>query len=255
MIFLDDDPFEAVRTRPLRHIVALSGGKDSTAMALRLAEVEPRDYVYVCTPTGNEPAAMFQHWRRLGQILGKPILPIMTGGTLRGAIERQRALPNWRQRWCTRMLKIEPYAAWLAGQTPCVSYVGLRIDEPEREGGDYNAVPDVTMDFPLRRWGWGLGDVVGYLRDRQIDIPKRTDCSLCFYQRLIEWYEVWRDDPTAWAEGERLEALTGHTFRSPGRDSWPAALRDLRTRFEAGEIPRETRKDPLTGLQCRVCRL
>lgn len=28
----------------VNHIVALSGGKDSTAMALRLAEVEPREY-------------------------------------------------------------------------------------------------------------------------------------------------------------------------------------------------------------------
>jgi len=52
------------------HVVALSGGKDSTALALRLAEVEPRDYVYVCTPTGNEPAAMFAHWRQLGDLLG-----------------------------------------------------------------------------------------------------------------------------------------------------------------------------------------
>lgn len=36
------------------HVVALSGGKDSTAMALRLREVEPREYTYICTPTGNE---------------------------------------------------------------------------------------------------------------------------------------------------------------------------------------------------------
>lgn len=36
------------------HVVALSGGKDSTALALRLAETEPRDYTYVCTPTGDE---------------------------------------------------------------------------------------------------------------------------------------------------------------------------------------------------------
>ena len=31
----------------MTHVVALSGGKDSTAMALRLAEVAPRDYRYV----------------------------------------------------------------------------------------------------------------------------------------------------------------------------------------------------------------
>lgn len=238
----------------MKHIVALSGGKDSTAMALELARREPRDYMYVCTPTGNEPPEMFAHWRSLGAILGKPIVPIISR-TLVGLIEQQHALPNWQARWCTRLLKIEPYAAWLMRQGECTSYVGLRADEEDREGGNYLKVPGVTMDFPLRRWGWGLCEVRQCLRDRGIVIPKRTDCLLCFFQRLIEWYQMWRDHPDAWALGERLEALTGHTFRSPSRDTWPAAMRDMRARFEAGDVPKDTRKDSLNGLKCRVCRL
>jgi 3'-phosphoadenosine 5'-phosphosulfate sulfotransferase (PAPS reductase)/FAD synthetase len=53
-----------------RHIVGLSGGKDSTAMALRLAEVEPRDYEFICTPTGNELPQMLAHWAKLEALLG-----------------------------------------------------------------------------------------------------------------------------------------------------------------------------------------
>lgn len=238
----------------MKHVVALSGGKDSTAMALRLAEVEPRDYIYVCTPTGDEPPEMFEHWRRLSTLLGKPLIPVM-GGTLGGLIKKQNALPNWRHRWCTRMLKIEPYAAWLLQNTPAVSYVGLRADEEDREGGDYKTVPNVEMNFPLRRWSWGLQEVLGYLAEKQITIPRRTDCLKCFYQRLIEWYEFWRDHPASWAEGEEWEATTGHTFRSPGRDTWPASMAGLRARFEAGDVPKDTRPDPVTGLKCRVCRL
>jgi 3'-phosphoadenosine 5'-phosphosulfate sulfotransferase (PAPS reductase)/FAD synthetase len=235
------------------HVVALSGGKDSTAMALRLAEVEPRDYVYVCTPTGNEPPTMFAHWQRLSVLLGTPLTPIV-GGTLTGLITAQQALPNWRQRWCTRMLKIAPYAAWLAQHTPAVSYVGLRADEPAREAGDYSDVPDVTRRFPLREWGWTIHEVLQYLDERDVIIPERTDCQLCFFQRLAEWYALWRDDRAAWLEGERLEALTGHTFRSPGRDAWPAALKDLRDQFEHGQIPRGTEGDLFATLKCRVCR-
>lgn len=96
-----------------KHIVALSGGKDSTAMAIWLTENEPRDYTFVCTPTGDEPDAMFAHWRKLAGLLGKPILPITYRTGLVGLIREQHALPNWRQRWCTRILKIEPYAAFL----------------------------------------------------------------------------------------------------------------------------------------------
>lgn len=240
------------------HVVALSGGKDSTALALRLAEIEPRDYTYICTPTGNEPPEMFAHWRHLGEMLGTPITPIM-GGTLEGLIKKQNALPNWRQRWCTRMLKIEPYAAWLMQQTArydrIVSHVGLRADEPEREGGDYLDVPGVEMKFDMREWGWAKQDVLDYNRSKNVSIPRRTDCMVCFYQRLIEWWELWKFNLAAYLEAEVWEELTGHTFRSPGRDTWPAALKDLRARFEAGDIPRETRKvDLFSASQCRVCR-
>ena len=223
-------------------------------MALRLSEIEPREYTYVCTPTGNEPPEMFEHWRHLRELLGKPIIPVM-GGTLKGLIEKQGALPNWRQRWCTRMLKIEPYAAWLTQRSPCTSYVGLRADEADREGGDYLAIPGVVMDFPMRRWMWALSDVLKYLHERGVVIPRRTDCLWCFFQRLIEWYEFWRDHRQAWLEGERMESVTGHTFRSPSRDTWPASMKGLRLRFEAGDIPKDTRRDPLNEMKCRVCRL
>jgi hypothetical protein len=238
----------------VKHIVALSGGKDSTAMAVRLAEIEPRPYSYVCTPTGDEPVAMFEHWARLESLLGAPILRLQDPRGLRGLIREQKALPNWRQRWCTRILKLEPYFDWLEEQAPAVSYVGLRADEPSRDGFDIG-IPGVATDCPFRRWGWRLADVVAYLGARGISIPKRTDCRRCFFQRLIEWWEFWHDDPEGWAEAEEDEASTGHTFRSPGRDSWPASLSGLRARFEAGDIPRETRSDPLAGLKCRVCSL
>lgn len=224
-------------------------------MALRLQEVEPREYEFVCTPTGNEPPEMFAHWRKLGELLGKSIIPIMHPRGLDGLIEDQNALPNWRQRWCTRMLKIEPFAKYLMSIGEARSYVGLRIDEPEREGGDYLDIPGIEMDFPMRRWGWGLTEVMDYLQFRGVEIPKRTDCLKCFYQRLIEWYEFWRDHKEEWAKAEEQERVTGHTFRSPGRDTWPASLEGLRKEFEAGRVPKETRKGPLQEMQCRVCRI
>lgn len=241
-------------------VVALSGGKDSSALALRLHELHPEiSYAYVFTPTGDEPPEMIQHWLRLSQLLDAQLTPVTCGSSLVGLIKRQNALPNWRQRWCTRMLKIEPYANWLTLQAKefdrVVSHVGLRADEPDREGGDYLDIPGVEMVFDMRDWGWGLSEVLTYLKQREVVIPRRTDCLKCFFQRLIEWYEFWRDHKISWYEGEALEASTGHTFRSPGRDTWPAAMKDLRVRFEAGDIPKDTRRDPLNEMQCRVCRL
>lgn len=80
----------------------------------------------------------------------------------------------------------------------------------------------------------------------------RIKSAVCPYQRLIEWWLLWRDHHDLWMEGEAWEAKTGHTFRSPSRDSWPASMKDMRVRFEAGEVPK--RSVP-RELACRVCSL
>ena len=58
------------------HVVGLSDGKDSTALALRLAEIEPREYTYICNETGNELPEMRQHWRKLERLLNAEIVPV-----------------------------------------------------------------------------------------------------------------------------------------------------------------------------------
>jgi hypothetical protein len=235
------------------HVGGISGGKDSSAMALELRQRYPdRPFVWLCTPTGNEPDAMFKHWLRLGTILGSRIWPLTCGISLEGLIAQYNALPNWRQRWCTRQLKIEPYGQWMAAQVakgPVVSYIGLRADEPDREGGDYDAIPDVQQTFPMRDWGWGIEQVVACLDHHGVCIPVRTDCEWCYHQTLFEWWALWDGNLPSFQRGEATEGRTGHTFRSPSRDTWPASMADMRVRFEAGEIPR--RRARVTS--CRVC--
>lgn len=88
------------------------------------------------------------------------------------------------------------------------------------------------------RWGWGVNKVKTYLRERLVEIPRRTDCDCCFFQTLAEWWRLWRDHKDRWQEIEALETWTEHTLRSDQRDSWPASLRELRLKFEAGFIPK-----------------
>ena len=129
----------------MRHVVALSGGKDSTAMALWLAENEPRAYQFVCTPTGDELPEMVAHWLPLGTILGSRILPVTAGVGLSQLIAKQTMLPNHRARWCTRLLKIEPYYRWLAQQAPAVSYVDKLADESDRQGMAFPEGDGITV--------------------------------------------------------------------------------------------------------------
>ncbi len=245
----------------MKHVVALSGGKDSTAMALLLAEREPREYTYVITPTGNELPEMYEHWRKLSEMLGAPLRPVHGNMGLLDMIRAEGMIPNHRARWCTRKLKLVPYYNWLAAQGPCVSYVGLRADEESRPGMIFPDQGDVQMRFPLREWGMTEADVLAALADRGVTIPDRTDCAVCFWQKLGEWYLLWRDHPGMYAEGEAVEAETGdgsYTFRSPQRDSWPASLKEMRLKFEAGDVPERSLKmmdKRRASGECRVCTL
>ena len=238
----------------MKHVIGLSGGKDSTAMALRLVETEPRDYEFICTPTGNELPVMVEHWANLYRLLGKPLKMLRSDDMdLFGLIAQMGMLPNFRARWCTRILKIEPTIEYMQSLPPgSVMYVGLRADEEERQGifGE-----DLQLDFPMRRWGWGESDVWAYLNKRGVKIPNRSDCAVCYGQRLGEWFALWKKNPEEFAKGEYLELMLGHTFRSAQRDTWPASMAGLRARFEAGDIPRGAEAAMREDGACRVCKL
>lgn len=238
----------------MKHVVGLSGGKDSTCMALALRERHPEiEFEYICTPTGDELPEMHAHWAGLERMLGKPLIRL-PNDTLNGLIAKQQMLPNFRARWCTRILKIEPTIEYMQSLPEgSVQYVGLRADEPERVGifGE-----DIITRFPLREWGWGLKEVWDFLNKRGICIPARTDCARCFFQRLGEWYALWRDHSVLFEDAALQEETIGATFRTPGRDTWPTSLRELGKRFEK-ERPQKSldRMEREKEDRCRVCSL
>lgn len=251
----------------MQHVVALSGGKDSTALALWLKENEPRNYQYVWTPTGNELPEMLEHIIRLRDLLNAPVLPVTTGIGLIEQTKRERMLPNPHARWCTRKLKLVPYYRWLAEHKPCISYVGLRADEEERQGMVFQHGDGIALRFPLREAGFTERDVWEFLDARNVTIPARTDCAICYHQTLGEWWRLWKLHPDLFEEGVKLEAwisaLHGRpcTLRNASRDTWPASLADLRAEFEKGRIPPRTVQqiDAFHGERrhmkgaCRVC--
>lgn len=265
------------------HVVALSGGHDSTIMSFLLKEREPRPYVYVCTPTGDELPEMFEFWRWLGSdnALGRRIIPIMAGISLDALIEREEMIPNRRARFCTRILKIEPYRKFLIEQAaigPVISYVGLRADEEGRAGGAYADIGGVEMRFPLREWGMGEDEVQAGLAERDIIVPDRTDCAKCYHQQIGEWWTLWKVHPELFDKAIEIETKRGSTFREPkiddegnpvmvrrygrefaasSRDTWPVRLIDLKAVFEASYVPTRTydprERDLFRSGACRVC--
>jgi PP-loop superfamily ATP-utilizing enzyme len=231
------------------NVLAFSGGWDSTACALRLWQLGEQ-FTMLFTATGNELPELLEHVEQVALVTGAKLVKPPTR-SLGEWIAEFGALPNWRQRWCTRLIKILPCIAYLKANPGSVLMVGLRADEPDREGlyGDY-----ATYRYPLREWGWGRDQVVSFCKSSGVVPPARTDCAVCYGQRIGEWHALWRDHPDEFAKGEQWEADTGHTFRSAQRDTWPAGLKDLRAAFEGGRKPKNISL-PQHQQPCRVCRL
>ena len=143
-----------------RHVLGISGGKDSAALAIYLNDKYPTlNFEYYFCDTGKELDETYQLIENLESYLGKKILKL-ENDELKGSKESpfdfyfksfRGYLPSPQARWCTAMMKIKPFEKFVGG-APTISYVGIRGDE-EREGY-ISREANIQSIFPFRRNIW-----------------------------------------------------------------------------------------------------
>lgn len=201
-----------------RHVLGLSGGRDSAALAIYMRQHHPElDIQYFFTDTGKELPEVYEFLGRLEGFLGKPIERLNPDrGFDFWLREYNYFLPSASTRWCTKMLKIRPFEAWVRGllttSERVVSYVAIRADETERSGM-ISTVPGLEVQFPLRTAGIDLKGVKRILDDSGVGLPayyewrSRSGCTFCFFQRKIEWVRLKERHPEAFEEAKRYEQM------------------------------------------------
>lgn len=158
-----------------KHVLGLSGGKDSTALAIYLAQRHPElDLTYYFCDTGKELQEVYDTLHKLEGFLGKPITWIesASGSDADTAFDHWLEiyggyLPSSQARWCTKKLKLEPFENVLVKEDPTISYVGIRGDE-EREGY-ISQKPNIQSIFPFRKNIWSQDVVKKVLANGNID--------------------------------------------------------------------------------------
>ena len=196
--------------RPLRHILSLSGGKDSAALAIYLRDRVP-EMEYIFHDTDKELPETYDYLARLEAILGKPVVktsPVDTFDhwlTVFGGM-----LPSNHRRWCTKMLKLKPFETYV-GDGPVINYVGLRADEQKRTGY-ISTKPNITAVYPFREDGLVRADIIRLLEDSGLGLPpymawgrSRSGCYFCFYQQKIEWVRLWEMHPDLFEKAKEYE--------------------------------------------------
>lgn len=205
-----------------RHVLGLSGGRDSAALAVYMRHYHPEiEIEYFFTDTGKELPEVYEFLGRLEGVLGKPIQRLNPDRDFDFWLKQYNSfLPSAQTRWCTRQLKLRPFEVWikpmLAERTKVYSYVAIRSDEEYREG--YTSKHEnLVVRLPFKEAGIDKAGVLELLDSSGLGLPKyynwrtRSGCTFCFFQQKIEWVRLREQHPEAFQEAKRYEktALDG----------------------------------------------
>lgn len=221
--------------RKYRHILGISGGKDSAALAVYLHKKIPQMEYFFCD-THKELPETYEYLDKLKARLGIKITYLSAERGFDHWLDVYGGyLPSPRMRWCTRMLKIIPLEKFV-GDENVISYVAIRNDE-HRDGyistkpnikaiypfcrrGDKNKKPEnneevikyletegINLDFK----GYSKPDIEKILDESGIGMPEyykwrsRSGCFFCFFQRKYEWVKLAENHPALFDEAVKYE--------------------------------------------------
>ena len=225
------DALESLSDESIGHIVSVSGGKDSAALAIHIYQNYPEIHAraeYVFCDTCCELPETDEYLGQLGALLGKAIVRVNAFSVLDIEPKPGRNpfdiylqevytgfLPSPRSRWCTRALKIQPFEKYV-GDRHVFSYIGIRGDE-DREGytskkpPKISERPNIVPVYPFKDDGIVLADVKRMLDDSGLGMPEyyqwrsRSGCYFCFYQQIGEWQGLKERHPDLFEKAKKYE--------------------------------------------------
>ena len=202
--------------QPCKHVLGLSGGKDSSALAIYMRENHPDlDIEYFFTDTGEELEEVYEYLNMLEGYLGKPIRYLDPDRNFQFYLKQyNNFLPSAQARWCTVRLKLAPFEKWVAEEFidagyRVKSYVAIRADENFREG--LKSKKDIETVLPFVDAHIDKAGVLEILENSGLGLPKyyewrsRSGCTFCFFQRKIEWVGLLERHPEAFEHAKAME--------------------------------------------------
>ena len=239
------------RIKGVRYSASFSGGKDSTAMVLRLVEEDwPLDEI-VFFDTGWEFPQMIEHVDRVERYLGRPITrlkperdfmywmlrrPIVAKkGPMKGKVHRVgNGWPHYLRRWCTR----EKVECINRHTRDCIQYIGFAYDERRRVDSGNLSRDKSRHSYPLIRWRMTEAQCLAYCRRRGFDwgglydLFQRVSCFCCPLQRIGELKTLRSEFPELWAKMLHWERQMGDHCRGFKGTNF---VRDYEVRFAREE--------------------
>lgn len=231
--------------KSIRHILSLSGGKDSAALAVYMRD-KVSNLEYVFSDTGYELPETYSYLDKMEAYLGKPIIRLNPDRPFDHYLRvYNEVLPDARTRWCTRKLKIEPFERYV-GEDIVINYIGIRADEAHRKGY-ISTKPNIKAQYPFIEAGIVKADVYRILEESGLGLPEyynwrsRSGCFFCFFQRRIEWVGLLTNHEDLFNEAKKYEKVnpeTGEAYTWVEGES----LKELQEPSRMSEIIEESKR-------------
>ena len=243
-----------------RHILMLSGGKDSTALAIYMRDRVP-EMEYVFCDTDKELPETYEYLTKLEYFLGRKIERLRDDRGFDHWLQVYGGyLPSSNMRWCTRMLKIKPFEKYV-GDDEVMMYVGIRADEDR--AAYVSTKPNIKTVMPFKDDGLTINDVQRVLEESGIGLPSyydwrtRSGCYFCFFQRRAEWVGLMERHPDLFDLAKRYEKIdeqSGNRYSWNQRESLaelsdPARVQEVKKRHQAAIDTKKKRRGNLPLLE------
>lgn len=234
---------ESVGVILMKYVASFSGGKDSTAMILKIIENkmpltnivfcdtglefgEQRNMIKICLRKFKQlkPDVKID-WIKSEKTFKDYFYTVHTTGKRKGQIW---GWPFLMGAWCNSRLKIKTLNKYFREIGEHKRYIGIAYDEPERykKLGKNCIAPLYDLEMTER-------DCLNYIKENGFRNPmywkfKRLGCYLCPKQNLDSLRSLRRHYPLLWQEMLELDKDSPVPFKADG-----TTVRDLERRFKA----------------------
>ena len=250
-------------------MVSFSGGKDSTAMLLRMLEMDDPNYPVhriVFADTGFEFPELYDYIKHVEKYIqekyperGLHIEHVFSkkswnewfyGKVTRGKNEgnvRGAPLIVYPCYWA-REAKLYPLQR--ATKECTIKYVGIAIDEKRRVS---KTAKEDGIRYPLIEWGWTEEDAFKYLDKLDMVNPlyvnfQRLGCFHCIKQPTSSWYVLWKKYPDLWARAKHWDEESRKVSPMKHGMNQYNTLAEMEQKFADGFVPEGRRP-----FECNSC--
>lgn len=234
----------------MKTIVSFSGGKDSTAMLLRMIELDYQIDEIIFADTGFEFPELYDYIKRVEKYIGRKITILKQEEGLfekwfYGKVERGKHKGKVRGYpllyfpcWWTREAKVKPL--YKMQKDADEVYIGIAYDEQKRM-----SKVDDKLKYPLVDWKWTEQDCIDYLNKKDMFNPlyvnfNRLGCWLCQKQSTASLFVLFKNYPDLWEKlkwwDEESKKVSGHYIKG----LYPLSM--IEEDFKKGKIPNKLPK-------------